>query len=41
MKRTPYTPSDFAWTKWSATDIKALPAKIIAEKKARFLAIKK
>jgi len=41
MKRTPYTPKDFAWTKWSTSEIKALAPKIIAEKKARLAAIKK
>lgn len=41
MNRTPYTPKDFEWTKWSATDIKALAPKIIAEKKARFEVVKK
>ncbi|MGB2580507.1 MAG: hypothetical protein WBC83_02330, partial [Minisyncoccia bacterium] len=41
MKRASYTPGDFAWTKWSALDIKVLAPKILAEKKARLLAIKK
>ena len=41
MKRTPYTKKDFQWTQWSAKDIQALPAKIIAEKKARLAVIKK
>lgn len=41
MNRIPYTPKDFEWTQWSATDIKALAPKIIAEKKARFEAVKK
>ncbi len=41
MYRTPYTPKDFTWTKWSASDIKALPAKIIAEKKARLANVAK
>lgn len=41
MKRTPYTPKDFAWTTWSALDIKKVIPEILAEKKARLLAIKK
>ena len=41
MKRTPYTPSDFLWTKWSPSDIKALAPEIIAEKKARLALVKK
>lgn len=41
MKRTPYTPKDFAWAKWTAFDIKGLVPKVIATKKARLLAIKK
>jgi len=41
MKRTPYTPKDFNWTKWTASEIKALVPRIIAEKKARLAVIKK
>lgn len=41
MKRTPYTPKDFEWTKWTAAEIKALVPQIISEKKARLAAIKK
>src|SRR3989344_244364 len=41
MKRPQYTPADFAWTKWSASDIKALAPNILAEKKARLSIIKK
>lgn len=41
MKRRPYTPKDFAWTAWSASDIKKVIPEILAEKKARLLAIKK
>jgi len=40
MNRTPYPAKDFAWTKWSALDIKTLAPKIIAEKKARIQTIK-
>ncbi|MCK9345269.1 MAG: Zn-dependent oligopeptidase [Candidatus Pacebacteria bacterium] len=40
MQRIPYTPKDFNWTKWTATDIKALVLQIISEKKARLAAIK-
>lgn len=41
MKRTPYTPKDFAWTAWSPSDIKNIIPKILTEKKARLLSIKK
>lgn len=41
MKRTPYTKKDFTWAQWTVNDIQNLPAKIIAEKKARFSVIKK
>src|SRR3989338_2255903 len=41
MKLPQYTPADFAWTKWSASDIKALAPNILAEKKARLSIIKK
>ncbi|OIP65281.1 MAG: hypothetical protein COV32_00445 [Candidatus Yonathbacteria bacterium CG10_big_fil_rev_8_21_14_0_10_43_136] len=41
MNRTPYTPKDFAWAKWTASDIKKLVPKILAEKKARLSVIKK
>lgn len=41
MKRTPYTPKDFNWTKWTTADIKALVPQIISEKKARLATIKK
>lgn len=41
MNRTPYTPKDFAWTKWSASEIKNLAPKLLAEKKTRLSAIKK
>lgn len=40
MKRTPYAPKDFQWTKWTATDIKKLTPQIISEKKARIKAVK-
>lgn len=41
MKRTRYTPKDFAWAKWTPADIKKLVPEILAEKKARLSAIKK
>lgn len=41
MKRTPYTPKDFKWTKWSVADIKKLAPNILTEKKARLAWIKK
>lgn len=41
MKRTPYTPKDFEWTKWTAAEIKALVPGIVAEKKARLAVIKR
>lgn len=41
MNRITYTPKDFTWTAWTATDIKKLAPEIIAEKKARFAVIKK
>ena len=41
MNRTTYTPKDFTWTSWTATDIKKLAPEIIAEKKARLAVIKK
>ena len=41
MNRTPYTPKDFAWTKWTAVKIKPLVHKILAEKKAHIALVKK
>lgn len=41
MHRAPYTSKDFEWTKWTASEIKALVPQIISEKKARLAAIKK
>lgn len=41
MKRTHYTPKDFAWTAWKPSDVKKLVPEILAEKKARLSAIKK
>lgn len=41
MQRITYTPKDFAWTKWTAADIKRLVPQIIATKKVRYATIKK
>ncbi len=41
LERTQYTPKDFAWAKWTASDIKKNVSKLIAEKKARLSVIKK
>ncbi|MDO8604517.1 MAG: M3 family metallopeptidase [bacterium] len=41
MKRTPYTPKDFSWAKWTQKDIKTLVPKLLAEKKERLSVIKK
>lgn len=41
LKRTPYTPKDFAWAKWTAIDIKNLVPELLATKKARLRAIKR
>jgi thimet oligopeptidase len=41
MKRTPYTPKDFAWTKWTSAEIKKQVPEILAIKKERLAKIKK
>ncbi|MFA5841820.1 MAG: M3 family metallopeptidase [Candidatus Paceibacterota bacterium] len=41
MQVKTYTPRDFAWTKWTAGDIRAFAPKVIANKKARYAEIKK
>lgn len=41
MNRIPYRADDFKWTKWSATEIKSLIPKILAQKKSSFATIKK
>ena len=41
MNVKPYTKKDFAWTQWTATDIKKLIPKILAHKKQRYTEIKK
>lgn len=40
MKRTTYTPEDFAWTQWTPDIIKQTTQKAIEEKKARYAEIK-
>ncbi|MFZ2303813.1 MAG: M3 family metallopeptidase [Minisyncoccia bacterium] len=41
MKRTKYTPKDFAWARWTSADIKKIAPKLLDEKKARLAVIKK
>ncbi len=41
MKVKPYTKKDFAWTQWTASDIKKLVPKILEHKKRRYAEIKK
>jgi len=40
LKRSPYTPADFAWTQWSVADIAAMATKIIATEKTQLSALK-
>ncbi len=41
MNVKPYTKKDFAWTQWTAKDIKKLAPKILAHKKQHYAEIKK
>ncbi len=41
LKRTHYTPKDFAWTKWTANDLKKLVPALLTDKKSRLSTIKK
>lgn len=41
MQRTKYSPKDFLWTKWTVTDIKKLPSKVLSEKKSLLNTVKK
>ena len=41
MNRSHYTPKDFAWAKWTASEIKSLVPEILEKKKEQLSAIKK
>ncbi|MBI5817045.1 MAG: Zn-dependent oligopeptidase [Candidatus Yonathbacteria bacterium] len=41
MNVKPYTKKDFAWTQWTAIDIKKLVSKVLEHKKQRYVEIKK